>query len=317
MKTILQPLKVITLALILSVGISYVSAWTAPSATPPSSNVATPVNVSSTAQIKTGDFSAWNLISNGVVTNNAVVTNSIAGNTVATNNLVVATGAAAGKVLTSDATGNATWQTAGNSGMVITDIEVQGTACSVLGAIAQDGTGSPLFCSYGSWRAATLSGFPGYSNFNYGAWSATVPTGSQFAIVSVYGAGGGGTASVADPCTNGVSGNAGGKAWIKIPVTGGQILSGNNSSVVGKGAYYAGGTNASGTVTFPAYSLIAYGGLGGNSGSTSGGTASGGTVVVGGGSAGGAGGPCITGSVVSQSGYDGSMGGVRISYSVN
>ena len=117
MKHFIQPLKVITLALILSVGISYVSAWTAPSATPPSSNVAAPVNVSSTAQIKTGDFSAWNLISNGVVTNNAVVTNSIAGNTVATNNLVVATGAAAGKVLTSDATGNATWQIPASSGV--------------------------------------------------------------------------------------------------------------------------------------------------------------------------------------------------------
>lgn len=101
MKTITQPLKVIALALVLSVGISYVSAWTAPTATPPSGNVAAPVNVSSSAQIKTGDFSAWNLFSNGVVTNN-----------LATNNLAVITGAAAGKVLTSiDASGNAAWQT--------------------------------------------------------------------------------------------------------------------------------------------------------------------------------------------------------------
>ena len=56
MKNITQPLKVIALALVLSLGISYVSAWTAPTATPPSSNVAAPINVGSTAQTKTGDI---------------------------------------------------------------------------------------------------------------------------------------------------------------------------------------------------------------------------------------------------------------------
>ena len=58
MKNITQPLKVIALALVLSVGISYVSAWTAPTATPPSSNVAAPINVGSTAQTKTGNLTA-------------------------------------------------------------------------------------------------------------------------------------------------------------------------------------------------------------------------------------------------------------------
>lgn len=54
--TILQTLKIATLALVLSFGLSYVYAWTAPTATPPSSNVAAPINVSSTAQTKTGDL---------------------------------------------------------------------------------------------------------------------------------------------------------------------------------------------------------------------------------------------------------------------
>ena len=56
MKNITQSLKLIILALALSIGISYVSAWTAPTATPPSSNVAAPINVGSTAQTKTGDI---------------------------------------------------------------------------------------------------------------------------------------------------------------------------------------------------------------------------------------------------------------------
>jgi hypothetical protein len=96
MKNIIQPLKITALALALSIGISYVSAWTAPTATPPGGNVAAPINVSSSSQIKTGDLSVWSLI----------------GNSVTTNSLRVASGAAAGRVLTSDASGNASWQVA-------------------------------------------------------------------------------------------------------------------------------------------------------------------------------------------------------------
>jgi len=58
MKNITQPLKVVALALVLSVGISYVSAWTAPTVTPPNGNVAAPVNTGSTAQTKTGNITA-------------------------------------------------------------------------------------------------------------------------------------------------------------------------------------------------------------------------------------------------------------------
>lgn len=58
MKNISQPLKVIALALVLSVGISYVSAWTAPTVTPPNGNVAAPLNVSGNDQTKLGSISA-------------------------------------------------------------------------------------------------------------------------------------------------------------------------------------------------------------------------------------------------------------------
>ena len=64
MKNITQPIKVVALALMLSVGISYVFAWTTPTLTPPNGNVASPLNVGNTAQTKTGDLGLGrNLIS--------------------------------------------------------------------------------------------------------------------------------------------------------------------------------------------------------------------------------------------------------------
>lgn len=55
-KNIFQSLKIIVLASVLSFGISYVSAWTAPTVTPPNGNVSAPINVSGTAQAKAGAF---------------------------------------------------------------------------------------------------------------------------------------------------------------------------------------------------------------------------------------------------------------------
>ncbi|HAT68755.1 MAG TPA: hypothetical protein DCS20_04025 [Candidatus Yonathbacteria bacterium] len=96
-KNIFQSFKIVALALTLSVGISYVSAWTAPTATPPGGNTVAPLNTGGTAQTKTGNLSAW----------------ALTGNSVNTNTLKVVGGAAANRVLTSDAAGNATWQPAG------------------------------------------------------------------------------------------------------------------------------------------------------------------------------------------------------------
>ena len=72
MKNITQSLKLITLALVLSIGISYVSAWTAPTLTPPNGNVAAPINVGSTAQIKTGGLTVSNLAVGGTINSGAI-----------------------------------------------------------------------------------------------------------------------------------------------------------------------------------------------------------------------------------------------------
>lgn len=62
MKNIIQALKVIALALILSFGISYVYAWTAPTVTPPEGNISAPINTSATAQYKEGALGIGGLI---------------------------------------------------------------------------------------------------------------------------------------------------------------------------------------------------------------------------------------------------------------
>ncbi len=48
--------KVLTIALFLSVGVSYAFAWTGPTQAPPSGNTPAPINVSATSQIKSGDL---------------------------------------------------------------------------------------------------------------------------------------------------------------------------------------------------------------------------------------------------------------------
>lgn len=54
MKKITQLFKITALALVLSFGLSYVYAWTAPTATPPGGNVTAPINTSITEQYKAG-----------------------------------------------------------------------------------------------------------------------------------------------------------------------------------------------------------------------------------------------------------------------
>lgn len=51
---IFSSLKVVVLAIVLSLGLSYVYAWTAPAGTPPTGNVNAPLNTSSEVQSKTG-----------------------------------------------------------------------------------------------------------------------------------------------------------------------------------------------------------------------------------------------------------------------
>src|SRR3989338_623379 len=68
MSSILQPLKIFILAVIISIGISYASAWTAPTAAPPGNNVPPPINTSVGDQIKTGGLlNLFNLWVNGAL----------------------------------------------------------------------------------------------------------------------------------------------------------------------------------------------------------------------------------------------------------
>lgn len=55
-KQIFSAIKVTTLALALSFGLSYVYAWTAPVSQPPTGNVSAPLNTSGTAQTKSGNL---------------------------------------------------------------------------------------------------------------------------------------------------------------------------------------------------------------------------------------------------------------------
>ncbi len=60
-KQILSATKVVVLATVLSFGLSYVYAWTAPTETPPAGNVSAPLNTSATAQTKDGGLTAASL----------------------------------------------------------------------------------------------------------------------------------------------------------------------------------------------------------------------------------------------------------------
>jgi len=54
---LLQPLKTLTLAIILSVGIGYAyAAWAPPTVAPTGGNAEAPVNVGGATQVKAGDW---------------------------------------------------------------------------------------------------------------------------------------------------------------------------------------------------------------------------------------------------------------------
>ncbi len=125
LKQALQTVKIVTLATVLSFGLSYVYAWTAPNATPPNGNTSAPVNVGTTDQIKNSGLSVnaftafGNAYFGGNVGIGAVALTSkleVAG-TIKSTGLQMTTGAGVGKVLTSDATGSMSWETpTGSSG---------------------------------------------------------------------------------------------------------------------------------------------------------------------------------------------------------
>lgn len=66
MKNIIQLTKIAGLAVILSLGLSYVYAWTAPIQQPPAGNVAAPINTSGSDQTKTGILRVVDFVTNKI-----------------------------------------------------------------------------------------------------------------------------------------------------------------------------------------------------------------------------------------------------------
>ena len=124
MKNLPQQLKGIAIATVFFIGLLYVQAWTgAPAGIPPANNVDAPINVSNSTQYKPGSLGIGGLFKVYGTFN-------------------IPTGAGPGKVLTSDADGNASWQTpvssSGGGSAMVSD-SPQGTLCGLSVAMGYDG----------------------------------------------------------------------------------------------------------------------------------------------------------------------------------
>ncbi|MBI5400493.1 MAG: phage tail protein [Candidatus Yonathbacteria bacterium] len=73
----INTLKISSLALVLSFGLSYVYAWMAPTVTPPGGNVSAPINTSATLQQKNGDFTVQNFLANTMTVGGTINANAI------------------------------------------------------------------------------------------------------------------------------------------------------------------------------------------------------------------------------------------------
>jgi hypothetical protein len=106
-------IKLFLIALILAAGVSYISAWTGPTAPAPGNNVDAPINVGYDSQSKLGQ-----LFLNTSPSNPYAVGLSVFGTSIFNGPVQIADGTqGSGKVLTSDASGTASWQApAGGSG---------------------------------------------------------------------------------------------------------------------------------------------------------------------------------------------------------
>ncbi len=113
MKKTLHYLSIITLSVLSVIGVSYLQAWDGPSATPPDGNTPAPINVSDASQVKEGGLSLGSLLVNGGSIFNGL--------------LKIPTNAGDGKVLTSDAEGNATWQESSSSDVLASQCVVAST----------------------------------------------------------------------------------------------------------------------------------------------------------------------------------------------
>ncbi len=107
MKNISEKVKSIITALILVGGISYAFAWSGPTTNPPSGNVDAPINTSSSPQAKNGSILSSTLNIGGTLSSDNL---SVFNSSIFSGSIKIPTGAGLNKVLTSDATGFASWQ---------------------------------------------------------------------------------------------------------------------------------------------------------------------------------------------------------------
>ncbi len=125
---IINTIKVIALALLLALGISYVSAqWNPPTEAPPGGNVPAPLNVGPDGQNKQGGLTLGSSMGNalvalyvptgrvGIGTLTPTTKLDVVG-TIKATGLQIATTSALGKVLTSDAVGNGSWMPSASVG---------------------------------------------------------------------------------------------------------------------------------------------------------------------------------------------------------
>ena len=77
MKQLIQPIKILILAIVLSIGVSYVYAWTGPASAPPEGNTPVPINVGATTQVKIGGLGVTNLIADSVTVGATANTSAI------------------------------------------------------------------------------------------------------------------------------------------------------------------------------------------------------------------------------------------------
>ena len=71
-----QSLKTLFLALILSIGVSYVYAWTGPTATAPNNNTSAPINVGTVSQVKSGGLGVTAFTADSIALNGNTITTS-------------------------------------------------------------------------------------------------------------------------------------------------------------------------------------------------------------------------------------------------
>lgn len=154
MKNTLQKIKVIALALILAVGVQTAFAWYVPLQAPPEGNTSAPLNVGADLQIKVGGLTVGNTqvadagltVKGKTVTEGSLKVNTSVsapydigfitfGKSIFNGAITLADGSqGAGKVLTSDANGVASWQavpvaSGGGGGGTSPSVPVPGTIC--------------------------------------------------------------------------------------------------------------------------------------------------------------------------------------------